>query len=109
MTTKAAISKAYGGLSPKVVISRTYGGFNLSSAADDRLRELGVANPSDVARHDPRLVQVVEELGRAAHYSGHPLGIEVLCGSLYRITECDGWERVEGPHTIDWIDVTVPS
>lgn len=57
----------------------------------------------DIARDDPALVQVVEEMGQAA--GGQFAKLE-LCdlppGTRYRITEYDGFETVETPDDIDW-------
>ena len=56
----------------KVVISREHGnGLSLSAAARARMAEFGIADVhqsgKNIARDDPRLVAVVEELGWAAH------------------------------------------
>lgn len=56
----------------------------------------------NVSRHDPILVQVVEELGDKA--SGHcaKLAIAEVSGP-YRIDEYDGSESVKQPDGYDWI------
>jgi hypothetical protein len=56
----------------------------------------------DVSRHDPILVQVVEELGEKANGSCARLAIEEVSGP-YRIDEYDGFESVETPNSYDWI------
>ena len=56
----------------------------------------------NVARHDPILVQVVEELGDKANGSYAKLAIEEVSGP-YRIDEYDGSESVETPGSYDWI------
>lgn len=56
----------------------------------------------DVERHDPVLVQVVEELGDKANGKHANLRIAEVSGS-YRITEYDGYETVETPHDCYWI------
>jgi len=56
----------------------------------------------DVDRHDPVLVQVVEELGYKASGKYANLAIEEVSGA-YRITEYDGYESVETPEGLDWI------
>jgi hypothetical protein len=56
----------------------------------------------DVSRHDPILVQVVEELGDKANGSYAKLVIEEVSGP-YRIDEYDGFESVETPNSYDWI------
>ncbi len=55
-----------------------------------------------VDRHDPVLVQVVEELGDKANGKYAKLKIEEVSGP-YRITEYDGFESVETPGRCDWI------
>jgi hypothetical protein len=56
----------------------------------------------DVARHDPILVQVVEELGEKANGSCARLAIDEVSGP-YRIDEYDGFETVKEPDGYDWI------
>ena len=110
----------------KVVYNACYGGFSLSNEAKDRMVELGYemeVNPNydprpevewynrtqkykiydgDIDRHDPVLVQVVEELGDKANDGCANLQIEEVSGP-YRITEYDGFESVETPAGCDWI------
>jgi hypothetical protein len=100
----------------KVVYNSCYGGFRLSNEAMDRMVELGYdlkLNPKynpkyecwgyvDCDRHDPILVQVVEELGDKASGDCANLAIEEVYGP-YRITEYDGFESVETPTSCDWI------
>lgn len=97
----------------KVVYNACYGGFSLSPEAVRRARALS-GNPTwgdadeeygfiyDVPRHDPVLVQVVEELGEKANGSSADLRIKDIGTSLYRITDYDGCEFVETPDYIDW-------
>ena len=116
----------------KIVINTCYGGFSLSAAAMRRYLELKgepfweersgvwldwldfyrdppevydrqVLSVHDLARHDPLLVQVVEELGAAANGDYARLEVVEVAGSKYRITENDGVENVETPETIEWI------
>ena len=56
----------------------------------------------DVVRHDPALVQVVEELGDKANGECAKLRIKEVDGP-YRIDEYDGYESVETPDGYDWI------
>jgi len=56
----------------------------------------------DVDRHDPVLVQVVEELGDKASGKYAKLVIAQVSGP-YRIDEYDGFESVETPGSYDWI------
>ncbi len=109
----------------KVVYNACYGGFSLSNEAMDRMVELGYEglqpnpeyNPNsksmfdshkywgdyDVPRHNPILVQVVEELGEKANGSCARLAIEEVDGP-YRIEEYDGFETVKEPlDAQDWI------
>jgi hypothetical protein len=55
-----------------------------------------------VDRHDPILVQVVEELGEEANGPHANLQIAEVDGP-YRIDEYDGYESVETPDSYDWI------
>lgn len=56
----------------------------------------------NVDRHDPVLIQVVEELGDEANGEYAKLAIEEVDGP-YRISEYDGFESVETPGGCDWI------
>ncbi len=111
----------------KVVYNACYGGFGLSNEAMDRMVELGYDlklnpkyNPNakskyddtgrkyecwgyvDCPRHDPILVQVVEELGEKANGNCADLQIEEVYGP-YRIDEYDGNESVKTPTGYDWV------
>lgn len=55
-----------------------------------------------VDRHDPILVQVVEELGDKANGMCAKLAVEEVSGP-YRIDEYDGYETVKEPDGYDWI------
>jgi hypothetical protein len=55
----------------------------------------------DVSRHDPVLVQVVEELGKKANGDHANLQIEIVEG-LYHIDEYDGNETVVAPDGYEW-------
>lgn len=59
-------------------------------------------NNRSVERHDPILVQVVEELGEKANGMFAQLAIDEVSGP-YRIDEYDGRESVESPDSYDWI------
>ena len=56
----------------------------------------------DVDRHDPALVQVVEELGKKAGGNYAELAIAEVYGP-YRIDEYDGYESVETADSYDWV------
>ena len=95
----------------KVVFNNTYGGFELSKKAVDWLRAHGVSE-NDIAgylndafpRHDPLLVQLVEELGKEASQSLYSnLQITEIDGDIYRIEEYDGKETVVTPENEDWL------
>ena len=100
----------------KVVYNACFGGFSLSPDAVRLGRKIS-GNPKwadadekygfieGIERHDTVLVQVVEELGRAAASgSCAKLAIkEVPSGTLYRIDEYDGSETVMTNSDYDWI------
>lgn len=57
----------------------------------------------DIDRADPILVEVVKKLGDKANGSCAKLRIEDLPkGTLYRITEYDGYESIETKDDLDW-------
>jgi hypothetical protein len=56
----------------------------------------------EISRHDPILVQVVEELGGKANGDCAKLAIAEISGP-YRIDEYDGFESVETPDSYNWI------
>lgn len=57
----------------------------------------------DICRHDPALVQVVEELGDEASGMFADLAVrELPDGASYRIEEYDGRESVMTPDDYDW-------
>lgn len=112
----------------KVVYNACHGGFGLSAAAIKRAREIS-GNPrwgggvlkgelyddgsgparfdscraDDMPRHDPVLVQIVEELGDAANGAHAALRIEeVQSGERYRIDEYDGAESVMKIDDYQW-------
>lgn len=93
----------------KVVLNKCFGGFSFSEAAEKRLAELkGVEEPvyaRGVSRHDPDLVQVVEEMGDAADGDFASLAIVETDSDRYRIHNYDGMESLETPETIDWVEV----
>ena len=92
----------------KVVINNCYGGFGLSERAKKRYQELsGTTFPDmswDIQRHDPALVQVVEELKEEANGRNACLSVEEIPGNRYYITEYDGVEEVHCPEAeYSWI------
>lgn len=91
----------------KIAYNACYGGFSLSEKAILRLKELGVEYKTDydfdcMKRHDPRLIQVIEELGEEASGGCAELEICEIEGKLYRISEYDKMESVETPDTTEW-------
>jgi hypothetical protein len=108
----------------KVVYNECYGGFSLSDEAIElylTLKGLKYKKINEkwgsrydveenknfydrrIERDDPVLVQVVEKLGMKANGSCAKLCIEDLPkGTLYRITEYDGYESIETKYDMDW-------
>ena len=96
----------------KVVYNICYGGFSISPEALTRMQELGFTGNfskwrdlirlHDCSRHDPILVQAVEELGKKANGFKSDLRIAEVFGP-YRIEEYDGAETVYEPSDYDWI------
>lgn len=105
----------------KVVYNDCFGGFSLSKKAVQKLADMGMEKAVqalaehhhgflrdsyyiwDLERHDPRLVQVVEELGGEAGGECASLAIATIEGNRYRIDEYDGNESVQEPNDItDW-------
>lgn len=102
------------GKTMKVVYNSCYGGFTLSAKAIARLKELGVVSLDEhysieynIARHDPLLVQVVEELGAEASGRCAELSIATIHGNKYRVNEYDGMESISEPEDTEdeWITV----
>lgn len=100
----------------KIVINCSWGGFRLSDKAIKRFIELapshsciedGYLEDSSIDRHDPILVQVVEELGLEANGDMSKLGIVEISGNLYFINEYDGKESVRTPDNYNnyWIKI----
>ena len=109
----------------KVVYNACYGGFGLSGKAIEMYLTLkGFAftidkpsygyntytvegwedfTPYKIDRTDPVLALVVETLGGKANGRCAELRIKKLRkGILYRITEYDGYERIETNDNVDW-------
>ena len=108
-------------MSIKVVYNSCYGGFSISLACANRMAELGnkeaaelITAPAgrfygyleETPRHDPTLVQAVEELGTAAEGRTSSLCVHEISGHKYIIKEYDGAETVVEPDDIKWIEVT---
>ena len=88
----------------KVVINSCHGGFGLSEAAQARYKELaGITDSNwydrDIARDDPYLIQVINELGEQANNRFCTLKIvEVPADVEWTIEEYDGLEWVAEKH-----------
>ena len=87
----------------KVVYNGSFGGFGLSDKAKKRLRKHGITDPYEVERHNPILIQCVEELGIKVNDFCSDLRIEEINGDRYWIQDYDGMETVYTPETIDWV------
>ena len=106
----------------KIVINRCYGGFGLSDAALEWLRDRGCIElvlykgdfpglmgkydyphfPDDWSRHHPLLVVCVETLGEEASDSTAQLEVVTINDNRYRIDEYDGMESAVIPNTHEW-------
>jgi hypothetical protein len=103
-------------MTTKVVYNSCFGGFSISREALTRMQELGFTKEFskpwcasidavwliDCPRHDPILIQVVEELGKRANGIHATLRIAEVSGP-YRIEEYDGAELVIEPNDYEWI------
>ena len=80
----------------KIVINRCYGGFDLSDKAKEML---GIKYETEIERNDPRLVAVVEELGKKANTWVSSLKIVEIPDDVdWVIEEYDGLEWVSEKH-----------
>lgn len=110
-----------------IAYNNCYGGFSLSEKAIKRGREISndplwggpclvgdlyedghivdkfYGGGREISRHDPVLIQVIEELGSEADDDCANLIItKVPKGTLYYIDEYDGNETVKTQDTYDW-------
>ena len=82
----------------KIVINVCFGGFGLSQKAKDLY---GIKDRSvyTIDRTDPKLVEVVEQLGAEAGDSMAKLKVvEIPDGIEWEVVDYDGWERVHEVH-----------
>lgn len=112
----------------KVVYNNDYGGFGISEACASWMADRGnkecielikqhrsrpvsetkywYGSLRDTPRHDALLVMAVEQLGAdIASGSNSLLGIHVLKGDRYYISEYDGSESVVEPKDVQWVHV----
>lgn len=98
-----------------------FGGFGLSNKAIHRLAELGnekcqelIKIPPrygtyylDIARHDPLLVQVVEELKEEANGECANLKIAEVYSDSYKISDYDGKESIltSDNNDYEWVHI----
>jgi len=87
----------------KLVINKCYGGFSLSKQATELLGiewdTYGYSHAGSGKRADPKLVAVVEQLGKAANGKHARLAVvEIPDGTDYTIEEYDGVEWVAAKH-----------
>ena len=90
-------------MTQKIVINACHGGFGLSDQAEAQYAQLsGKALPVyywEIARNDPILVEVVEQLGEAANYKYSELKVvEIPDGVEWTVHEYDGMEWVAEAH-----------
>lgn len=57
----------------------------------------------DIPRHDPVLVNIVEELKEEANGECAKLAVVEINAPMYRIEDYDGMESIQTPDAIDWI------
>lgn len=80
----------------KIVINKNYCGFCLS---EDVKKRLNIVSSLDIERNDPRLIQIVEELGEdAAGYGAMLKIVEIQDDVEWEIDEYDGSEWVAEKH-----------
>lgn len=99
----------------KIAINSCYGGFILSDEAITWLENHGITSCrelqnyeyGDVKRHDTLLVQLIETLGdKASSPLSHIKVVEVdIPSGRYRIHDKSGWESIELPEDINWVQV----
>lgn len=90
----------------KIVINNCYGGFGLSETAQKWLKDhYGIDDSDELQRHDPRLVECVETLGDEANERCANLIICTIDSNRYRIDEYDGFEFIEVPDSISWVEI----
>lgn len=85
----------------KIVINACYGGFSLSKKAYELLGEEwdGYGYKFNDDRDNPKIVEVVEKLGKKANgYCADLKVVEIPDGIEYEIDEYDGLEHIAEKH-----------
>lgn len=106
----------------KVVINGCYGGFGLSQLAlnilyknhpdmvevyEDYRGNEKMYLKDEVARHDKRLIEVIENLGsEGASGDCAELKVEEILTPMYRIGEYDGYETLHQPEGWEWCNAS---
>jgi hypothetical protein len=90
----------------KIVYNNCFGGFSLSEDAISLLESKGYVGGyyKEIERHNPLLVEVVEELGELCNGMFSELKIHETEEDKYFIFEYDGLETVYTPNTLPWIE-----
>ena len=95
-------------MSNKIVVNGEYGGFMLSKEAITWLKSnysLDEGDIIDLPRHDHRLVECIETLGKRASEGWSDIYVTEIEGNKYFIDEYDGLETVVEPKDINWIEI----
>lgn len=86
-----------------IVINRCYGGFDISRAAVEELRNRGCASPDrNIPRDDPLLIALMREWGpdRVSHPWARLAVVEIPDDVEWQIEEYDGLELVIDKHRV---------
>ena len=111
MMNKVVVNRCFGGfgLSQKAIkLMRDEYGYKVETAGPDSWRKTGEVylNEDVIWRHDPRLVEVVEKLGRKANGDCALLEVVEIPGIRDMIEEYDGSETIYWPEDEDmWITI----
>tara|TARA_B100000131_G_scaffold65199_1_gene61609 strand:+ start:8994 stop:9344 length:351 start_codon:yes stop_codon:yes gene_type:complete len=109
---------------PKIVINTDYGGFAISFDGAERMAELGCPvaerklkeydeqegdywcwHGTEIHRHNPILIEVVEDIGLEASDTAARLEVVKINSKQYYLENCDGLESVMTPKSISWITI----
>jgi len=93
----------------KIVYNASYGGFGLSKQAISVLKERSPEfDEFKPERHNPILVEVVEELKSEVNDTFSDLKITQIKGNKYQIENYDGKEYVLTPQAMEWHIIDTP-